>query len=60
MYIIISDVTLENLKCRDEMDNGCFGVASPAENNGAFCLFRVCVSYLLKSNWTSFLLERER
>ncbi|KAK7345882.1 hypothetical protein VNO77_16497 [Canavalia gladiata] len=25
------------------------GVASPAENDGAFCLFEMCVNYLFKS-----------
>lgn len=30
------------------------GVGSPAENDGAFCLFGVCVSCLFKSNCDFF------
>lgn len=31
-----------------------WALPSPAKNYGAFCLFRACVSCLLKSNWTTF------
>jgi len=30
------------------------GVASPVENDGAFCFFGVCLNYLFKGNWTPF------
>jgi len=32
---------------------------SPAKNDAAFCLFRVCVGCLLKINWTTFLYSSE-